>query len=349
MAAKYIFPRRTLEQALRVPVAIRDNNGGNPWPPREVAVAMGIGPKTTNFYYLTAASRDYGLTTGSRETSEVSITDLGRRVVLPQTDNDEREGKLAAFLKVDVFRKVLEHFGGNKLPERRFLDNTLTQTFGLDPGTLDEFVDIFGKNCRYLRIGADFNAVARTSGAGSGAAEETGGTGSPGTRSATVTVAAPDNADAPVCFVIMPFAEREDEHQPGFFKEVLEQVFTPAGREAGFRVTTALRQGSDLIHSTIVNDLLAADLVLADLTEHNPNVLFELGMRMHANKPVALVRAKGTGPIFDVDNLLRVEDYNPNLWPSTVELDVPKLTMHIRATWESRETAITFMGLLQPK
>ncbi|MEA2168017.1 MAG: hypothetical protein QOF76_1317 [Solirubrobacteraceae bacterium] len=53
--------------------------------------------------------------------------------------------------------------------------------------------------------------------------------------------------------------------------------------------------GSDLIHSTIVNDLLAADRVLCDLTEHNPNVLSELGMRMHADKPVALVRASGPG------------------------------------------------------
>lgn len=37
---------------------------------------------------------------------------------------------------------------------------------------------------------------------------------------------------------------------------------------------------SEVIQSTIVNDLDAADLVIVDLTEHNPNVLFELGMRI---------------------------------------------------------------------
>ena len=146
----------------------------------------------------------------------------------------------------------------------------------------------------------------------------------------------------------MPFTERDEEHEPGFFTEVFEQVFTPAATAAGFNVTTARRPGSDVIQSTIVNDLLAADLVLADLTEHNPNVLFELGMRMHEDKPVALVRAKGTGPIFDVDNMLRVEDYNPNLWSSTVERDIPRLTEHIKATWENRESEKTFMGLLRP-
>ena len=68
-----------------------------------------------------------------------------------------------------------------------------------------------------------------------------------------------------------------------------------------------------MIQATIVNALLDADLVLADLTEHNPNELVQLGMRMHTDKSVALVRAKGTGAIFDVDNMLRVEEYNPDL------------------------------------
>src|SRR4051794_5122922 len=100
MASKYIFPRRTLEQALRVPTAIHENNGGNPWPPSQVAAALGVGPKTTNFYYITAASRDYGLTSGTRETAEISLTDLGRRAMFPQSDSEERAAKQQAFLRV---------------------------------------------------------------------------------------------------------------------------------------------------------------------------------------------------------------------------------------------------------
>ena len=49
-------------------------------------------------------------------------------------------------------------------------------------------------------------------------------------------------------------------------------------------------------------------------------------MRMKEDKPVALVRASGTGPIFDVDNMPRVQDYNPNVWPSTVERDVRRIS-----------------------
>ncbi len=145
----------------------------------------------------------------------------------------------------------------------------------------------------------------------------------------------------------MPFTEREDRHPTGFFREVLASLFSPAVTGAGLQVRTAQRQGSDVIQSTILRELLAADLVLADLTEHNPNVLFELGMRMAEDKPVVLTRAKGTGQIFDVDNMLRVEDYSPNLWPSTLNDDVPRLRAHVAAAWENRASAATYRNILE--
>jgi len=296
---------------------------------------------------VSAASRDYGLTTGSRETAEIALTDLGRRAVYPDSDAAQQQAHVDAFLSVETFRKVLEHYGGNNLPEKPFLTNTLQQTFGLHPEVQDEFIDIFTKNCRLLGIGAQF-----TSAGTSHAATASGGSAARARASdgGSITVATPDKdaGDAITLFVIMPFTERDDRHETGFFDEALNQLFVPAGTAAGFTVKTAKRQGSDVIQSTIVNDLLEADLVLADLTEHNPNVLFELGMRMHADLPVVLVRARGTGAIFDVDNMLRVEEYSPSLWSSSIKRDVPVLTEHIKAAWETRGTAPTFMKILRP-
>ena len=83
-----------------------------------------------------------------------------------------------------------------------------------------------------------------------------------------------------------------------------------------------------MIQSTIINDLIEGDLVIADLTEHNPNVMFELGVRIAQEKPVVLMKAEGTGPLFDIDNMLRVFEYNPNLWQTTIEKDLPDLRFH---------------------
>ena len=145
----------------------------------------------------------------------------------------------------------------------------------------------------------------------------------------------------------MPFIEKNPQRSNGFFDEVLRSLVTPAGLEAGFNVETANRQGSDVIQSTIINKLLEADLVIADLTDHNPNVMFELGLRIAEGKPVALIKAKGTGRVFDVDNMLRVYEYQPELWQSTVDVDCPEIANHIEAAWESRDTDQSYMKILR--
>ena len=140
---------------------------------------------------------------------------------------------------------------------------------------------------------------------------------------------------------------RTNEKRPeGFFSELLNKLITPAGNNAGFAVKTAEGQGSDVIQSTIINQLLQAQLVIADLTDHNPNVLFELGIRIAKELPVALIRAEGTARIFDVDNMMRVLSYNSKLWTSTIEKDLPKLTEHIKSAWDNRSTYRNYMQIL---
>jgi hypothetical protein len=332
------YPRVTLENALRVSIAIKDKNAGNPWFANEIAKAIGVGAKTGPFYYITAGSRDYHLTEGTSKTEKITLTALGKRVIYPNSPEEAIIAKREAFLSVDSFRKVLEYYKGSALPEKEYLANTLQTEFGLVPEVHDEFVDIFQKNCNYLGIGPKFNETIILPG------DQTAVT----TREQAVTYVAPgSDAQGPVCFVIMPFTERDQTHSGGFFQEVLKSLIIPAPKEAGFIVRTANRQGSDVIQSTIVNELLKAELVLADLTEHNPNVLFELGMRMREDKPVALIKATETGRIFDVDNMLRVIEYNSCLWPSTLMKDVPTLTEHLKATWDNRATDISYMKLLR--
>src|SRR4051794_31213000 len=98
------FPRRSLEQAIRVPMALKINNG-NPWKSDEVAQALDLGPQSGNFFYLTSAAQQYGLTAGTRETAVISLTPLGRRAVFPSSAEDEAEAKRSAFLNVEVFNK----------------------------------------------------------------------------------------------------------------------------------------------------------------------------------------------------------------------------------------------------
>jgi len=333
------FPRKSLEEAASVPRSLKEYNGGNAWPPAEVAKALGSTAKSTTFFYLTSASRDYGFTEGTRDASTISLTDLGRELVYPDSADREMAAFHSAFRSVESFAAVLDHFGGSNLPEKRYLSNTLESEFTLDPSWHDEFLDIFRANCKFLGISdsydrATFSPAERTTG---GIEKADGG--------GTQTIVHVEGG--PVCFVVMPFVERYDHHEAGFFEEVLRSVHTPALEAAGFEVRTALRTGSDVIQATILKELLGADLVLADLTEHNPNVLFELGLRIAEERPIALVKAKGTGRVFDVDNMLRCVEYSPNLWPTTLATDVPAITSHVMGAWDGRNTDPTFLSILR--
>jgi len=332
------FPSVTLEEALKIPLKIKELNGGNPWPPSDVAQAVTGGSYKTNpFFYLTAGARDYGLTEGTRDAAKIALADIGRKFVYAGNQDVEGQALQDAFFHVPIFKQVYNQYKGSTLPELKYLGNTLQSEFGLPPEYHEEFHRLFQENCRFLQ---KYGEIADGDSSLSSAPLRNEG-------DRIITLASPAAGSSLRAFVALPFSEKSGKWPKGFFSEVLNTLITPAGVDAGFKVETARKEGSDIIQATIVNDLFAADLVIADLTEHNPNVLFELGMRIAFDKPVALIRAEGTLPIFDIDNLLRVFEYSPNLWKSTLESDIPRLTAHIKGTWDSRKTGKSYLQLLK--
>lgn len=329
------FPIVTLEDALKIPAAIRAKNSGNPLEPKLIAKACGMTHMTNKFFYVTTAARDYGLTIGTRDTAAIELTELGRDIVYADNAEVQRQKKIEAFFKVEKFKQVYDHYNGSNLPEEQYVSNTLEGRFQLPPAQHAEFVEVFKANCKHLDIEGGLKGLP-----------------SPGADGAAKgmdirVLGQPQGKFDKTAFVIMPFSEKGKQvRSAGFFDEVLKSMITPAGNAAGFGIKTARREDSDIIHHTIINQLLHAELVIADLTDHNPNVLFELGIRLAKEKPVVLIKSKDTGSIFDVDNMMRVYPYDQNLWPTTVEADVKGLTERISGTWENQTTAVSYMQIL---
>lgn len=328
------FPQHSIEESRKVLDVIKDYNSGNPWSPTDIAAALEMG-KGNNFYYLTASARDYGLTLGTRDSAKIDIGEIGRKLAYPKTPSEEYSAVEEAFLNIDLFKKVYEYYQGENLPEIQYLKNTLKTEFGVDETLQDEFYDLYQKNLKFIKKISDKTGV-----------ETKASTASESGSSSIVLGESTSDSDL-VAFVAMPFSEKTSNYPEGYFDEVLKHLITPAAVKASFNAKTAKKSGSEVIQSTIVNDLDAADLVIVDLTEHNPNVLFELGMRIAFNKPVCLIRAKGTAPIFDIDHMLRVYDYNPCLWPSTLAEDIPGLSEHISETWKNKDKERSYLNILR--
>jgi hypothetical protein len=136
-------------------------------------------------------------------------------------------------------------------------------------------------------------------------------------------------------FVAMPFGRKQDID----FNRVYQELIRPALENAGFTVFRAdeeLRAGN--IRPDVFQELLLADLVVAELSIDNPNVWYELGVR-HTLRARGVIQIQATRDYlpFDVyvDRSLRyhLKDGGPD--PAYLEADRNVLTALARETAQS--------------
>ena len=89
-------------------------------------------------------------------------------------------------------------------------------------------------------------------------------------------------------FVAMPFGHKEGIDFNKVYEEVIKKALTDAGFDV-FRADEEIRAGD--IHTDMFQELLLADLVVADLSIDNPNVWYELGVR-HALRARGVIQIK---------------------------------------------------------
>lgn len=133
------------------------------------------------------------------------------------------------------------------------------------------------------------------------------------------------------CFIIMPIADPEG-YEKGHFKKVYEDLFKVACDKSGFKAIRADEvQQTNLIHLDILQKLIDSPIAICDLSNRNPNVLFELGLRQAFDKPTVLVQECGTPKIFDISPL-RYTEYRKELKYREVLEDQDSIAEALRAT-----------------
>jgi nucleoside 2-deoxyribosyltransferase len=110
-----------------------------------------------------------------------------------------------------------------------------------------------------------------------------------------------------LCFVIMPIGSGEAyelhlNRYENIIKPAVEGYKTNDSRVFdAVRADFITKTGS--INKSVIQHIYNADLVIADLTELNPNVFYELGVRHALRNGTILVALEGTKPPFDVGDL----------------------------------------------
>ena len=284
------YPRHPLKKALRIPQAILDQNAGRECSEKEAAAFVGVGLAGPFRVEISSAIK-FGLVERP-STGRIKPTKLAKKILRPQSPDDELSGLREAALKAPEVSKVYGHYRGENLPDKKFFDNALVETFGIPRDKTDEFTSIFqatleaaellekhqGKT-RVLDI-SDARAALESS---AKRIKELGKDVKPATGD--------------TCFVMMPFAAPHGEYY--------SKIYEPAIIKAGLSPVRADTDifGTGKIMDQIWSGLNAAKVLVAELTTRNPNVFYELGLAHALEKPVVLVSSNETDVPFDLHHI----------------------------------------------
>lgn len=146
-------------------------------------------------------------------------------------------------------------------------------------------------------------------------------------------------------FVVMPFGQKEGID----FDKVYNDYIRPALSEEGYKVFRADEERcAGEIRADMFQELLIADLVIADLSIDNPNVWYELGVR-HALRArgILLIQSKRENQPFDTYTDRKLRYHIKNGAPDNTHLkqDKEALTAMARATiscWQGKKISPVF-------
>jgi len=287
----WTFPKSSLEEAIRVAKAIEDKNGGNPMKAELLAKAVGFNRSDDwRFLDLIKSANLYGLVSGSGAKATVGLEKIGQDVVAPGSPQERKKALLAAFQNVEDFKKVDDFYGAKRIPEDEYFLNTLTRQFGIPRDRAEVFAEVFRRNVNFLR---SFN-VQTIPGVQGVTTEIDQAEGTTATTSIGKEHRVREFLDT--CFVMMPFGP--------WFDRYYQEIYVPAIKEAGLepiRGDELFTTGS--VMEQIWEQIGKSRVLLADLTDRNANVFYELGLAHAAKKPVVFAAAKVEDVPFDLRHL----------------------------------------------
>src|ERR1700722_6751620 len=291
----WTYPKHTLEDAIRTAKAVEDKNAGNPMRAEMLARAVGFNqPSDWRFQDLLKAARMYGLVSGAGEKATISLEKIGHDIVAPSSPQQRQEALRQAFHNVEPFKKVDDFYKGKRIPEDEYFLNTLTRDFGIPRDRVEKFAEIFSANLQFLR---SFDVSTETEPRPT-VSEVEAGAGQPEglTRTSRTPKEPRIRQFLDTCFVMMPFGQWYDRYY--------QEIYIPAIRDAGFepvRADELFTTGS--VVEQIWEQIEKSKVLLAELTDKNANVFYELGLAHAAGKPVVFTSGRVDDVPFDLRHL----------------------------------------------
>ncbi len=147
----------------------------------------------------------------------------------------------------------------------------------------------------------------------------------------------------PTCGIIMPISGLDDlvysaEHWAEV-RDILLEIIGQSGFEGGL---VSSSDETRVIHETIVQNVYFNEMVVCDVSSKNPNVMFELGLRIAFDKPVVIIKDNPTGYAFDTSPIEHLE-YPIDLNYKKINKFKTDLKAKINATYENSKAGSPYL------
>lgn len=284
------YPRQSLEKALRIPRGILEQNAGQPCSEEEAAGYIGVKFNRGPFGVEIVSGVKYGLL-DRPEKGVLELTTISREILKPQSDEERVNALRRAVANAPVISDVYSHYRGEALPDETFFNNAITEKFRVPEDKLEEFKSILLDTLTYADLIKEVDGKQIVI----DASVEQGPEVVAENSKKLVRKGKPNTDD--VVFVMMPFEEPIGSYY--------EKLYKPAIEKAGL---TPRRADSDIFGSGKIIDQIwtgihSAKILVAELTNRNPNVFYELGLAHALGKPVVLVSSNQADVPFDLKHV----------------------------------------------
>jgi len=134
--------------------------------------------------------------------------------------------------------------------------------------------------------------------------------------------------DRKVCGIVMPIASMGDDYPEAHWVRV-RRILQRAIERAGLRAQLVWENPEvDVIQTAILQNIYENDVVICDVSNLNPNVMLETGLRLSTKRPTIIVTDRVKRPPFDISTISYI-DYPRDLEYNATEDFINKLTRKI--------------------
>lgn len=333
-----LFPAVSFEEALGLALAIQRHAAGRKVRRLTLFNQMGKSPDSGPSRQLIINSNRYGLTRGSYKAEHLELSPEGALATSAEMLPCEKlKARFTlAVERITPFKALYDAQVGNRLPATSVLEDVATE-HGIPKEDAKECVEIFIVNAKFIGVLKVIAGAERIIPLDQ-AIEEL-----PGVSPAEPNAPAPpqtleskyisrtlstekvgEHDFAAICFYISPIGDDASEHRQ-HSDLFLGSIVEPALEEFGLKVVRADKIGKPgMITGQIIEHIVKAKLVIADLSYHNPNVFYELCLRHACRLPtVQLIRKLDKIP-FDLDQFRTIQIDTTSIFTMIPNLQVYK-------------------------